>query len=410
MTTVETASGSSEAGGNAGADTGIASAFDEAVKGLELEDDRFVPAAEEPSREPEKEQPVGQQTAPENAADDSSKAKAEKDDADAGKEKPKDEPATKEGEEEGKSKSDDDDVLLAPAHWDAEKREAFGKLEPEARKVVLGIAKDFEAGFQKRSTELAEHRQFSEEVRGLITDQHKSQLQSAGLSEAQGITHLIKLNDFATRDFGGYVRWALNQAGVTPAQLFPELATAQPTPGVDPGQQLQPGHPGYVPPQQQEPAVDPNHPLLEAVRQLHGRVQSFEEREQRTQEDATVDSIVRFREATDDQGNPTHPHYARVQKTMVGLVANHPDISRIPDATQRLERAYELACLSDPEIKGEMVDAEVAKRSAERQQQEDLDKARRAKPAAPAPATTSEAPKQQGLEAHLNSAMDLLTA
>ena len=122
----------------------------------------------------------------------------------------------------------------APANWDAKRKAAFDALPPEARPLVLEMAKGFEADFTRRSTELAEDRKFAQGVRSLITDTHRAQMRNAGMSEADGIGFLIKLNDFATRDPAAYVRWVVEQTGLNPQQLFQSATGMAPQPGQQP--------------------------------------------------------------------------------------------------------------------------------------------------------------------------------
>lgn len=252
----------------------------------------------------------------------------------------------------------------APAHWDAQKREAFGKLPPEAQKIVRDLTAAQEAGFTRKSQERANDLKFAESVRSMITDDHRAQLRRTGMDEIQGIKTLLNLQDMATRDAPGYARFFFQQSGLDPRQVFPELAGA-----AQPGQR-----------QPTQPAQQP-HPLERTVRELNDRFNGLTGWF-RSQEETKAQSVIdRFRDAKDDAGNAKHPHFDRVTRPIEHILKTDPDIMGITDQTERLVKAYELAVLRDPELREEHLDGELRRREADRNRQADVEKAKRAKPA-----------------------------
>lgn len=352
--------------GNAAADDAFSRAFDAAVESTSVEDDAYATDAKVA---PEgKTKPVVSDSTEDAAPAPAGKDKAPKVEA------PK-EPATD---------------IAAPAHWDAAKREAFGALTtPEAKKAMLDLAKGFEAEFTRKTTEYAEDRKFAQGVRSLITDGHRSQLKAAGMDEQAGIAHLIRLNDFATRDAPGYVRWVIEQTGLTPADVFPNFA----------GQGREPGQPPA-------PQPGPSDDTLRLVHSLASDVESIKRDAQQQVVRQADRAIDRFRNETDEAGQPKHPHFSRVENVMTDLLMT-PKYQAIEDFQERLAKAYEVAVYLDPDIRSQIVDGDVQRRLKESQAQADLAKAKRAQ--APVRAAPTGAPKAKPgtIDEALSSAMSM---
>jgi hypothetical protein len=209
-------------------------------------------------------------------------------------------------------------------------------------------------------------------VKSLIRDDHREQLRQVGMSEVDGINHLLKLNDYATKDPAGYVRWVMTQARIDPRQAFPEYFTA----GQD-GQAYQP------------PQIDPQFQQLQAtVQTLQQREQARERdsrdrdaREYELRKSSAVDVIAKFRDATDESGTPAHPYFHQLEEVIAQLCKYHPTIKDIPDISERLAEAYETAVSGNKDLRKSVLESEVARAKAEQRKQADVDKARRAAPA-----------------------------
>ena len=357
--------------GNAGADDGFAKAFDTAIQKIDLSGAEFAPAVMDPPAERE-EEPV------------------EETDEPAASPKPNDRNRVKAETAPEKSVAPAADVQ-APAHWDAAKREAFAALPPEARKIVTDLTKGFEADYTRKSTELAEDRKFASSVRSLINDSHRSQMRRAGLSDEQGIAHLVRLNDLYTSDPVGYVKMVVERSGLDPSQIWNVTGTGQPSVGEQPmsGQ------------------FDPYSQLYGTISSLHGEV----ERIKRENEQATLRtvnrSIERFAQEKDAENNPTHPHFNKVQGVMIQLLGT-PKYQAIDDYGERLRAAYDDAVYLDPDIRTQLVDADVQKRLKADREAADVAKARKAKaPVRAAPVSTGK-PKPGTLDEAVRQSMGML--
>lgn len=350
---------------NAG-DDGFAKAFEAATQKVDLSGAEFAPGPMDPVQEPVE------------TENDEPAAEAE----------PKASPDIKAEAAPAKAVEPASDIK-APAHWPAAQREAFAALPPDARKSTLDFVKGFEADYTRKSTELAEDKKFSQSVRSLITNDHRAQMRRAGLSDEQGIAHLVSLNDLYTRDPAGYVRMVVERSGLTPQQVFPQFTGDGATQGQQPAQ------------------ADSYQQLYGYLQTVHGELEGIKrEREQATLR--TVNrSIERFAQDKDAEGKQKHPHFDQVQGKMVQLLST-PDYIAIEDYGERLQAAYDAAVYLDPTIKSQIVDSEVQKRLREERQKQDVEKARKAKAPVKAAPVASGKQKPGNLNDAARQAMNML--
>ena len=272
-------------------------------------------------------------------------------------------------------KTDDATGTKPPDHWDAQTRDAFGKLTEEGKQLFLKIEKGREAHYTRRNQELAADRKFASEVRSILTDDHRKQLQAAGMTEAQGIQRLVEYQDAYLKSPEGYVRWLVERSNLDPKQVFPELAGGQPAPSGQP----QATQPVAQPAPQAHPQFNQ---LLEQVQTLSGWVMQ-------TEEQRASSEVQRFRDAKDADGNPLHPHLDAVEQEMARLLSEDSKIVAIQSPADRLQRAYEVAVYADPALRTKIIDAEAQKRTAAQRRDADLKKAQNARSPVASPAQAS---------------------
>lgn len=363
----------------------LSRAFDAAVESVKPEGADFQPAAMAEADEPKPKDTKTTETKPESTPS----------------AKPDGKQPAKDGEKPTAAPSPASDALAAPAHWDAARKEKFGKLPPEGRQLLLEMSKGMENDFARTKQEYTNDRKFAQGVRSILTDEHRAQMRAGGMrNEIEGIAHLIKLSDMASKDFPGYVRWAvLDQAKADPRQIFPEYFTGGDQPKPANGQQQQPQ------PARHEPS--PIHPQVhDALRTVIGRLDSIEQGNHQTVLRSADKAIERFKTATDEAGALRRPHFDRVYDAMVELLPT-PAYAAIEDFSDRMQKAYDAAVWMDPTIRTELVDSDVNRRLAEKMKADDLAKARVAKapikgqPAGPVSA------KPKSLEENIRNAMNL---
>lgn len=299
------------------------------------------------------------------------------------------------------------DVSASPEHWPAERRQAFEKLPAEAQGVVLGLAKDLEAGFTRKSMEYAQDRTFAEAIRGQIGDEERMQLREAGIDEVEGVRRLVALNRWATRDLPNYVQYLVARGSLQPAQVFPQLATRGNAPAVNHGQQPQPqapANPAWRAPTgfEQHPTggngrAQPGQPPATPHAQpspLNGEVEA---RLSQLEMQPIDLAIRRFVAAKDQAGNAAHPHFDAVKAAIPSILQN-PDLqAEFPDPYDRLTAAYDRACWATPSIRDQLLSAEAEKRATAQVNASDVGRARRARPAVnPSPNAGRPAPPPPG--------------
>lgn len=240
--------------------------------------------------------------------------------------------------------------LKAPERWTKEEKEAFAKQPRDVQEFILSRDKSFDSAFRKKSEELANDRKFAEGVREVFKDPVlRQQLQSAGVDEVGAVRKLVQLQQKYMNDPVGYISGLMRQRGIDP-RVFLQSQNAQ--------GQLQPN-----PAQMLAPIVGPIAERLQAMEQYHA-AQLAEE--QARQNKAVEDTLTQVMQDLDDTGSPRFPHMERVANTMADLIESDRDGSRFGamDPRQRLEEAYRIAVLMDPDLRAEIVASEAAKKAS----------------------------------------------
>jgi len=255
--------------------------------------------------------------------------------------------------DEGKSEEEQAEVLDVPEDFPADRREALAALPAEARKVVLDQYKDFQAGFTKKTQELAEQRRAVEPVTQLL-ESHKDYFARRGIPEAQraqAISSLIQAENILSSG--------------TPEQkrsYFHKLAR-------DYGINL--ASPGSEDTEYEDPQIASHDPRVD---QLVQRFQERERREVMERQQELQRDIEAFQAAVDEQGNPKHPHFEQVRGTMSQLLES--------GVVENLDDAYGRAVRLDDTLFNESLERErqkVAEAEAKKRQ-EAVEKAKAAAP------------------------------
>ncbi len=251
----------------------------------------------------------------------------------------------------------------APKHWPEVDRKAFAELPETGQALIKRLAKDLEGGFTRKSQELGDKVRYADTVRGLIDDGTRQQMQASGVNEVQYFQYLDGLQKFASKDGPGYVRWAMQNLGVTPEHLGIRAPQQQPAGSqheqsiadllVDPevkqlkaelaalkGQQLTPDmvqrmtqdHLGQVAAQHQ-------------LRSLHG-------------------TANQFRGAQDDNGQLLYPHFDTVRRQMGALMDTDPELATMQDGPEKMKAAYDMAVYARPDLRQSLIEVETNKRIA----------------------------------------------
>ena len=313
--------------------------------------------------------------------------------------------------------------LEAPNHWTPERRKAFAEIMsriPEPEKAAFAdmaraISKDLEGGFTRKSQELSDQSKFADSVRGLFADHQRQQLAQAGLDEVGGIRYLMQLQDYASRDPVNYIRWAMQNTGVTPEHLGFSTAPRQPQ---QTQQQTSTGDPKL-----DALLVDPEvaklrtefgqftQPVIAAIQQLYAdRQAELSARQQyaQQQQHAGIQTLQRtwndFRGAQDDHGQLKFPHADALQKQMGAIMETDPEIAAMPDSPAKLDAAYHAALWARPALRTGLLDQEKAAATAAAQRAAEAARAKTAAGARPATGAPTMPAKKGGLDAALDAA------
>jgi hypothetical protein len=289
----------------------------------------------------------------------------------------------------------------APARWPAAERAWFAALPDDGKRLVLEREKRFNTAYTQVTQDLADTRKKHEHLTSAFTPELRSQMQGAGLDERGAIDYLVRYHQLYETNPVAYVQAAIKAKGLSPQQIFPDLAGTSPS-----AQPQPPAEDEWVDPyvrqftQRYDTELDAvkreQQTLISALRQ-----QATSQQQQMLQ---SLEEVVSdFASTTDDAGNAAYPHIGEVFDRMLHLMNTDPQLRQIPPtrAREKLEQAYEMAVYLTPELRQRMIDGTVEQRlarqkadaEAERKSREQADAVARAKRASTArPSPGSDAP------------------
>ena len=302
----------------------------------------------------------------------------------------------------------------APKHWPEDRRKAFAALPPEAQKVILAQSKDLEGGFTRKSQELSDKVKFAESVSGLFDQGTRSRMAQAGMDEVGYVRYLNSLDDYASRDPVGMIKWFMQRNGVGPEHLGLTVR-GQPTNSPQQQPQSSTGDP-RLDQLLDDPAVtqlrSENDQNRQMIQQLVARAQQQEAAQQQwhqQQQQQARQSLEKtwgeFRSALDDSGQLAFPHADALMQSMGALMDTKPSLKAMPDGPDKLKKAYDMAVKADPELSAPLIEAEVARKLSEAEKKREAERAKKVtavKPASGAPAV----PTKRGGKEALDSALD----
>lgn len=259
----------------------------------------------------------------------------------------------------------------APKHWPEGDRKAFAELPPEGQALIKRLSKDLEGGFTRRSQELGDKARYADQLRGLIDEPTRQQMTASGVGEVQYFQYLDGLQKFASRNPEGYVRWAMQNLGVTPDKLgFHTAAPKQPDEMsiddllVDP----------QVKQLQSELATLKGQASPEAMR---GQAEAVLREMAAQQQRYSLQGVAQqFRAAQDDGGQLLYPHFDTVRRQMGALMDTDPELAQMPDGSEKMKTAYEMAVYARPDLRQSLIEAETGKRLAAEERKREAQRAK----------------------------------
>lgn len=295
--------------------------------------------------------------------------------------------------------------------WTPAERAAFEASPPEVQQAITRMVKNLEAGFTKKTQQLAQVRQQAEEINAAFEPRHLQFLQSKGVAPAQAVKDMLALHDFWANDPVGYVQHVMQVSGVTPQHLGfgqqQQVQEKQPTGDPQPEAEPEWVDPAVVALRQQferhnQQIEQRNQTLERELAQLRGYLTNHQQQLVQKEITGAQSVIERFATELDDNGEPAHPHFDEVQAQMEYLLSADPDIKAMPPGPEKLQTAYDRAVWMNPETRAAMLERE-------RRQERAILEAQRtraaatAKPRAPIAATPA-AVKPRDLDAIMRAA------
>jgi len=280
-----------------------------------------------------------------------------------------------------------------PQHWPEADRKAFSGLQPEAQAIIRRLARDLEAGHTRKSMELTDKARFAEAVSGIIDDATRMQIRGSGMNETQYFAYLNDRQQHAARDPVGYVKWAMQNLGVTPAHL--DLPTSP-----APQQQPSPNH------ELEALLADPKVKQLESeLAQVKGYLTEQQQAQLRAQQyhrmqaEQQLQGIAsQFRTSINDAGQPQYPHFDQVRTHMGALMDADPDLRQMPDGPEKMAKAYDMAMWARPDLRASLQEQEVSKRVAAAEKAREAARAKAITAVKPSPGVVAQSAKPKSLD------------
>jgi len=260
------------------------------------------------------------------------------------------------------------DALEAPKHWPKDRRDQFGTLPDDAKRIILERNKEANVAVTRSQQENAQFRRTAEAVTSLFNDDHRQQMQSAGMDDIGAVRYLIQQHDALNRDPVAFLKAVIARTGVKPEHLFAGSPAAQ-TPDTPPAEQE------WVDPVVVE--LRERLAKMEAVETSRQRQSAEQQRSEQTRFNTWfAQQCDAFENAIDDEGNPKYPHLPAVMNDVIRLVSDPATRSTLHSKpAEALEQAYTQALYLNPEIRQQLIDADFEKRMSDREAQSAVKKA-----------------------------------
>jgi len=298
-----------------------------------------------------------------------------------------------------------------PQHWSAQDKEAFDALPAGAKPLAMKFVKSLESGFTQKFQDVARDRQRIEPMRPLL-DAIKRDAEADGIGEAEAVGRLYRAHLGLVQDPEKALPAICRAYGIDLGKFATKAAGTAPA-----AETSQPGTDGYVDPQIAElrTTLAQKDKDITELRQIVNRVTGHIDQQTQTareRHDAALNQAIHdFRDATDEQGQPKHPHFAEVSKVMGSLMED--------GHARSLDEAYEMAVNAHPAIRAkvdadrrarEEAEAKAKREEKERRERAAVEAARKAGRLSPQPQTQSTTQRPKSIGDAASMAYDQLMA
>lgn len=272
-----------------------------------------------------------------------------------------------------------------PAKWSEADKAEFAKLPREAQQVLVERHKAMEADYTRKTQEVAETRKGIEPLLGEVQRlnpllQHMGMTPQQFIAESGAVASNLLSGNPSER--AGAIAYLVQHRNIPVAEVLNALGVPIPNAGE---------------------GAQPDPAFMQLRQHVTGLEQKLRQFEQQKQVEETQRAQAEFNalgQAKDDSGKLKFPHFERVQRTMLQLVANNQSPS--------WDDAYTKAVRLDDELYKQTVEAERASvaAAAERARLEAVEKAKKAQPVKQSGSAPVGGTKLTGLDAHLSGALE----
>jgi hypothetical protein len=279
-----------------------------------------------------------------------------------------------------------------PGHWKAEDKEMFKKAPAEMQAWALRREKEITADYTRKTQAIAELKREYEPVDQMFAP-FKAQMHAQGWTPSSLIKAWADVEQRLMRGDGvNVVSDIVRQYKIDPSQLVRSLGIQAAAP--QQGQEGQPPDPVLA--NIESRLAQMVTPLQERINSLTQDLTNRQRAEMLHAQRAAEQQVEAFINATAENGEPLHPHYAEVENDMVALAQIERANGRVPD----LQTLYDRAVWANPSTRAAQIAAQQTA-AAKKAQDEARAKAAAAKKAASsvtgAP-SAGQAPKEKSAE------------
>ena len=239
----------------------------------------------------------------------------------------------------------------APAHWSAQDRQMFERLDAEGKAWALRREAALEGDYQRKVQNVAQAANFVNAIAPSFSDPRvAASLQRNGMTPVDAVNQLLsfhaRFEDPDPRQRAGVLQELMARSGLDPAAVF----------------QLRPqGIPGLSEQEQKDPAIKYIADTIGSLTQeVMANRQAVAQMQANAQANADNEAFQRaswgihtFAAQKDEQGRPLHPDFDTVVPIIYQLIAADPNRS--------MQEAYEEAVWVHPDTRKRRIAAELQK-------------------------------------------------
>ena len=300
------------------------------------------------------------------------------------------EPAKVEAKPEQPSQPDPAQAQPVEPHprWSPELKAQFAAWPKDVQEAFKARYGEAEADYTRKTQEIAETRKAFEPVVGEIQRlnpllQHMGMTPQQFIAESGAVASNLLSGNPQQR--ASAIAYLVQHRQVPVPELLNALGIPLP-PGAE-GLQMQ----------RPDPAVSQLHQTVSGLQAQLRQMTEQRELEERQRAQAEFDALG---QAKDQNGQPKFPHFERVRKAMIQLVASNQ--------ADTWDAAYSKAVRLDDDLYKQTVEAERQRVAAEAEKQrlEAVEKAKKAQPVKSSDGAPKGGQQLKGLDAHLSAAID----